>query len=155
MLQYAAIRQITLIWLKGALRFSVSKGAWAKAVGNWLNRYKITAGVNRQLLSFCAQVVPPELFALNATNGAIGKLFLCRTIIDHMERKPAAQILENAKSLNCLASGPKPDLLTVSRQICPANSDSMSQEAHEVPPGCIVALAEAGSRESRFARTRS
>jgi hypothetical protein len=89
--------------------------------------HKITAGVNRQLPSFCAQVVPPELFALNATNGAIGKLFLCRTIIDHMERKPAAQISENAKSFNCLASGPKPDLLkAVSRQICPANSDSMS-----------------------------
>ena len=63
---------------------------------------------------------------------AIGKLFLCRTIIDHMERKPAAQIPENVKSFNYLASGPKPDLLkAVWRQIWPANSDSMSQEAHE------------------------
>jgi hypothetical protein len=77
-------------------------------------------------------VIAPKLFALNATNGAIGKLFLCHTIIDHMERKPAAQIPENAKSLNCHASEPKPDLLkAVSRQICPTNSDSMSQEAHE------------------------
>ena len=75
---------------------------------------------------------PPELFALNATNGAIGKLFLCRTIIDHMERKPAAQIPENVKSFNYLASRPKPDFLkAVWRQIWPANSDSMSQEAHE------------------------
>jgi len=55
---------------------------------------------------------------LNATDGAIGNFFLCRAIFDHMDGKPALQVPENAKSFNCLASGPKPDLLkAVSRQI--------------------------------------
>jgi hypothetical protein len=63
-------------------------------------------------------VVPPELFALNATDGAIGNFFLCRAIFDYMDGKPALQVPENAKSFNCLASGPKPDLLkAVPRQI--------------------------------------
>jgi hypothetical protein len=44
--------------------------------------------------SFQSQVVPPEFFALNATNGAIGNLFLRRAIIDHMDRKSAAQVAE-------------------------------------------------------------
>jgi len=64
----------------------------------------------RRLILLQSQVVSPEFFALNATNGAIGNFLLCRAIIDHMDRKPAAQVPENAKLFNCLASGPKQDL---------------------------------------------
>jgi hypothetical protein len=85
-------------------------------------------------------VVPPELFALNATNRTIGNLFLGRTIIDNMEGKPSLQVPENAKSFNRLASRPKPDLLkAIPRQICPTNSNGVFQKAHvAVPAGSIV-----------------
>jgi hypothetical protein len=80
---------------------------------------------------------------LNATNGTIGNPFFGRAVFDHMDRKPTAQVPQNAKSFNALASWPKPDLLqAVSCQICPANSHGVFQEAHGiVPPGGIVAPA--------------
>jgi hypothetical protein len=77
-------------------------------------------------------VVSPLLFTFNATNGAIRKPFVCRTIIDDANRKPVTHIAENANAFNRLASGPAPYLLqTITREVCPANSHSMFQEAHE------------------------
>jgi hypothetical protein len=87
-------------------------------------------------------MVAPEFFALNATNGAIGNLFLGHAIVDHVDRKSAAQVAEDAKSFHRLASGPKPNLVqAVARQICPTNSHGMFQEAHGVPPGGMIAPA--------------
>jgi hypothetical protein len=88
-------------------------------------------------------MVAPQLFALNATDGAIGHSFLGRAIIDHMDRKGAARACENAELFDRLASRPKPELLkAISRQICPANSHGVFQEAHgAVPPGGIIAPA--------------
>ncbi|SHL21075.1 hypothetical protein SAMN05444159_5320 [Bradyrhizobium lablabi] len=69
------------------------------------------------------QMIPPQFFALDAANGAIGHSFFGGAIIDHMDRKGAARRPEHAKFLDRLASGPKPQLLeAVLHQICPANS---------------------------------
>jgi hypothetical protein len=86
-------------------------------------------------------VVASQFLALNATYRAIGNGFLGRTIFDHMDGKPTAQIAENAKFFNRLASGPKLHLpQAVSRQICTANSDGVFQKAHRaVPSGTILA----------------
>jgi hypothetical protein len=80
-------------------------------------------------------MVPPGLFALNATDGAIGKLFLRHAIIDHLNRKPAAQVPENAKSRNGLASRPEPDFpKAIPRQIRSTNSDGLSRKSHGSAP---------------------
>src|SRR3981081_4105766 len=103
----------------------------------------MAAGADRRMASFRSQMVAPEFFALDATNRAIGNLFLGHAVVDDMDRKSAAQVAEHAKSFHRLTSGPKPDLLqAVSRQICPTNSDGMFQEAHgAVPRGGIIAPA--------------
>jgi len=144
---------------RGRLRWNASAAAYwivrssRTMTAEFVGRHSVTtmatshqhlaAGANGRPASFRTQVVAPLLFALNATNGAIGDPFLGRAIIDHLDRKGAARACEHAKFFDGLASGPKPELLeAVSRQICPANSHGVFQEAHgAVPPGGIVAPA--------------
>jgi hypothetical protein len=78
------------------------------------------------------EMISPLFFTLNATNGAIGTPLVCHTIIHNANRKRATQISENTYAFNLLASGPAPDQLqTITREVCPANSHGMFQEAHE------------------------
>jgi hypothetical protein len=84
-------------------------------------------------------VVVPKFFALNATNGPIGQLFVGRSITNNMERKLALQVPQNAKFLNCLASGPQLDLLeAIPRQMRSVYSNGMFQEAHAAVPRCSI-----------------
>jgi hypothetical protein len=77
-------------------------------------------------------VVSPLFFTLDAANGAIRKPLVCHTIIDDANRKSATRIAENADAFDRFASGPAPDLLqTITREVCPADSHGMFQEAHE------------------------
>jgi hypothetical protein len=67
-------------------------------------------------------MITPLLLALDAPYCAIGHVLLCRTIIDHMNRKLAARSREHGNTLDRFASGPHTKLLdTVSRQVCPTN----------------------------------
>jgi hypothetical protein len=102
-------------------------------------------------LSVWLEVVSPLLFTFDATNGAIRKPFVCRTIIDDANRKSATHIAENTDAFDRLASGPAPYLLqTITREICPANSHGMFQEAHE--RFCRVKPRDSGAKR-RCART--
>jgi hypothetical protein len=78
------------------------------------------------------ETISPQLFALNTTNGTIGNPLVGHAVIDDTNRKSAPRISENANAGYRLASGPTPDMLqTISREICPANSDRVFQETHE------------------------
>ena len=119
-------------------------------------------GAKRRLLSFQPQVVAPQLFALNATYRAIRNGFPGRTIFDYMDRKPSAQVAENAKFYNRLASRPKLSLpQAVSRQICAANSNGVFQEAHRqfkderLPPQARLLAAPDAPRHRKHKRPRS
>jgi hypothetical protein len=89
-------------------------------------------------------MIAPGLLALNAANGAIGDLPLRRAVIDHMNRKPAAQVPENAEPGNGLASRPEPDFpKAIPRQIRSTNSDGLPRKSHgSVPPSRLGALAK-------------
>jgi hypothetical protein len=77
-------------------------------------------------------MVSSLLFAPNATNGAICKPLVGHAILDDADRKTAAHVAENPDAFNRLASGPTSYLLqTIPREVCPANSHGMFQEAHE------------------------
>jgi hypothetical protein len=92
---------------------------------------------------FKFQMTPPQFFALDAANGAIGHALLGGAIIDHMDRKGAARRREHAKFLDRLASGPKPQLLeAVLRQVCPGDGHGVFQKAQgAVPPAAMIAPA--------------
>ena len=91
----------------------------------------MVGGVKARLTLFQFQMIAAQLLALNAADRAVGYPLFGPAIIDHMDREAAARLGEHADFLDALASGPKPDLMkAVSRQICPANSHGVSQEAH-------------------------
>jgi len=56
-------------------------------------------------------VISPQLFTLDAANGAIRKPLVCHAIIDDANRKPVDHIAENANAFDRFASRPTPGLL--------------------------------------------
>jgi hypothetical protein len=87
------------------------------------------------LSSFHFQMVSAQLLPLDAPKRAIGDLLLRQAIVDHMNRKPAAQIPEHGDALNPLASRPHAELLqAVSRQVPATYTDRMLDE----PPWAAI-----------------
>jgi hypothetical protein len=80
----------------------------------------------------------PQFFALNAAQRAVSNSFAGSTVIDDMNRKPAALIAENSNACHRLASGPETELLeAIPGQIGPADFDGVLEESHGADPDAL------------------
>ncbi len=83
-------------------------------------------------------MMTPQLFALDATQCAVGNSFAGSAVIDDMDRKPATLIAENGNAGHRLASGPQTELLeTIPGQVGPADFDGVLEESHGANPNAL------------------